>query len=214
MATAPARKRAKTTPPPETAAALTPNAKNPRLPWKDDKQSDAFAKSLAEFGDLSGVVFNLATGRLVGGHKRVEAFKASGNPDITRTHELASPDASGTVAYGFAVLESGVRFSYREVSWPESKESAALLAANKWGAEWDFDSLPDMLTDLKADDFDMSVVGFSDHELKHLLAQSDEAGSAEERVASVSASKSGEVSVDDTADGVTCPRCKLHFLPK
>jgi hypothetical protein len=166
---APARKRAKTTPPPDTAAALTPNAKNPRLPWKDEKQSDAFAKSLAEFGDLSGVVFNLATGRLVGGHKRVEAFKASGNPDITRTHELASPDASGTVAYGFAVLESGVRFSYREVSWSESKESAALLAANRWGAEWSWEGVSEIVKELDGLGSDMSLTGFTLDELEPLL---------------------------------------------
>lgn len=141
----------------------------------------------------------------------MEAFKASGDPAITRTHQLESPDASGTVAYGFAELVSGVRFSYREVRWPKEKEAAALLAANKWGAEWDFNLLPDILSDLKADEFDLSVVGFSDHELKHLLEPKTEAGSAE---TTSRESASGEVNVDDTPDGVTCPRCHLHFLPK
>lgn len=153
---------------PETASALPPNAKNPRLPWKSAKQSEAFARSLAEFGDLSGVVFNLTTGQLVGGHKRVEAFKASGDPAITRTHQLESPDASGTVAYGFAELESGVRFSYREVRWPKEKESAALLAANKWGAEWDAQALPEMLSSLADAGFDMAITGFEESELASL----------------------------------------------
>jgi hypothetical protein len=120
----------------------------------------------------------------------VEAFKASGNPDITRTHEFASPDASGTVAYGFAVLESGVRFSYREVSWPEKKESAALLAANKWGAEWDLPGLEQMCADMDTDWKELS--GFSQDELDMLAngpgigewSAKDQA-EAQERVASV-----------------------------
>ncbi|CAB4162349.1 hypothetical protein UFOVP783_36 [uncultured Caudovirales phage] len=154
---------------PETASALPPNGRNPRLPWKDRAQSEAFAKSLAEFGDLSGVVFNLTTGHLVGGHKRVEAFKAGGDPTITRTHQLESPDASGTVAYGFAELVSGVRFSYREVRWPKEKEAAALLAANKWGAEWDAQALPEMLSSLADAGLDMAITGFNELELASLL---------------------------------------------
>ena len=190
MASAPARKRAKTVAPPDTANALTPNAKNPRLPWKDEKQSEAFAKSLAEFGDLSGVVFNLTTGQLVGGHKRVEAFKAGGDPTITRTHPLESPDASGTVAYGFAELGSGVRFSYREVRWPKEKEAAALLAANKWGAEWDLTGLEQVCAGMHPEWQELS--GFTKDELD-MLSQGvavpgwsdDKQSEAEARVQSV-----------------------------
>lgn len=164
--------------PPQGVNALTPNAKNPRLPWKDEKQSEAFAKSLAEFGDLSGVVFNLTTGQLVGGHKRVEAFKEGGDHAITRTHQLESPDASGTVAYGFAELASGVRFSYREVRWPKEKEDAALLAANKWGAEWDAQALPEMLSSLADTGFDMAITGFEESELASLLEPAADSDSA------------------------------------
>jgi hypothetical protein len=195
-----ARKRAKTAQPPDSTAALTPNAKNPRLPWKDDKQSDAFAKSLAEFGDLSGVLFNLSTGRLVGGHKRVEAFKTSGNPAITRTHELSEPDASGTVAYGFAELESGVRFSYREVSWSESKESAALLAANKWSAEWDLEGLGQICSDMDAEWKELS--GFTQDEIDMLANgpgigdwPSEDQAKAQERVANVASATHESISL-------------------
>ncbi len=51
--------------------ALKPNPANPRKPWAA-KQAATFAESLAVFGDLSGVVENMRTGRLVGVDKWIE----------------------------------------------------------------------------------------------------------------------------------------------
>jgi hypothetical protein len=107
---------------PRPLSALRPNPKNPRLPFTD-AQADAFKRSLAEYGDLSGIVENKRTGNLVGGHKRVQQFQQDEAATIAFTHHLEAPDASGTLAYGY-VETVGTRFAYRLVDWPESKEKA------------------------------------------------------------------------------------------
>lgn len=140
---------------------LNSNPNNPRKAWRDDDQRKAFQKSLAEFGDLSGVVFNTTTKRLVGGHKRIEEFR-QGKASLSLVEKLPQPDKAGTVAYGHVTLASGVRFAYREVEWNERKEQAAMIAANRWSAEWDFPVLDGMLKELASTDlgFDFNLTGF------------------------------------------------------
>lgn len=141
---------------------LAANPKNPRKEWRDDNQRDAFRKSLKEFGDLSGIVFNTTSGHLVGGHKRLAEFKE--DKEATKSIELTlpSPDEAGTLAYGYVVLSTGTRFAYREVKWNEQKEKAAMIAANRWSAEWDFPALNEILTELSTEElpFDLEITGF------------------------------------------------------
>jgi len=163
-----ARKRTKkqgaTTP--KNVNGLTANPQNPRKAWTAE-QAQKFTESLNHFGDLSGVIFNQTSGLLVGGHKRVEAFQQEATPDIEISTRLPEPDATGTVAYGYLNLDGG-KFSYREVLWDEEKEAAAGLAANKWGAEWDWQGVSDVLTQLG--DYDLELTGFNESEYSPLLA--------------------------------------------
>src|SRR5262245_21668231 len=117
-----------------TLADLVPNTKNPRKPWAPE-QLDAFRKSLTKFGDLGGIVRNLTTNQLIGGHKRIEAFQAGTDVKIVATPQPADPQ--GTVAHGYVVVD-GARFAYREVQWSIEDETAANLAANRWAAEWEW----------------------------------------------------------------------------
>lgn len=76
---------------------------------------DGLKYSLQEFGDISGIVFNQRTGRLVAGHQRVKAL-------IDKFGDLQiSGDLIETPA--------GV-FKIRVVDWDEDKEKAANIAAN------------------------------------------------------------------------------------
>lgn len=155
--------------PAEQITDLLPNARNPRKPWKSDKQRKDFLHSLQTFGDLSGIVFNRTTQQLVGGHKRVEEFKEQ-HSELKITEQLTTPDASGTVAYGQVILEDGTRFAYREVEWEKPKEAAANLAANKWGAEWDLAGVTDLMSEAKEGGFDLECTGFDLPEVTALLA--------------------------------------------
>lgn len=146
-------------------ADLLPNPQNPRLPWKPE-QLAPFVASLRTFGDLGGIVRNRTTNHLVGGHKRVEVFRESGAVEIHAHPQM--PDAQGTVSVGY-VLVDGMRFSYREVEWPEEREAAANLAANRWAAQWDWALVSDTLRSITDTEL-LTMTGFADHELANLLA--------------------------------------------
>ena len=112
---------------------LKPAPYNPRK--ITDKQLSMLEKSMKEFGDLSGVVYNIKTGRIVGGHQRIK--KLDPEWDIVKQEHK---DKNGTVAVGHIETPSG-RWAYREVSWTEHKEMAANIAANKHGGEFDIPAL-------------------------------------------------------------------------
>lgn len=70
---------------------LKPAGYNPRKITKS--QLERLKKSLDEFGDLSGIVFNVRTQTLIGGHQRTKNFDPAWEI-IKEPHT----DAVGTVA--------------------------------------------------------------------------------------------------------------------
>jgi hypothetical protein len=144
---------------------LVPNKKNPRKPWTAD-QLASFRESLTKFGDLGGIVRNLTTNQLIGGHKRIEAFRQAKAVQVVS--EPQPKDAQGTVAHGY-VLVDGHRFGYREVKWDYEHEIAANLAANRWGAEWDWQLVSEALKSISDDEM-RTLTGFAEHEISNLLA--------------------------------------------
>lgn len=79
------------------------------------------AVSAETFGDLSGIVFNERTGRLVAGHQRMKVIRASGTIEWVRTGK-----AEGYITHG----KTGERFHVRIVDWDETTERMANLVAN------------------------------------------------------------------------------------
>lgn len=135
---------------------LAPNKANPRK--ITDPKLKMLEKSLAEFGSLDGFVFNTNTHRLVGGHQRQKVFKKA---KVTKFK--GSP-------YGY-VEWKGERFPYREVNWPEAKEKAANIAANKGGGEWDTEQLTKWFQELQALNYDLELTGFDLSEIGTLNAE-------------------------------------------
>lgn len=165
-------------------ADLKPNPKNPRK--ITDKKLKALKKSLEEFGDLGGIVFNRRTGNLLGGHQRIACFK------------------SGTIVYdsmnrnmGHVVTDDGIMLSYREVDWDEKKEIAANIAANKGAGEWDNNGLRNLMLDLDAQNFDLSLTMYSEGEIESLLGLKDDQDKDQENTG-----KKREV---------VCPECSCEF---
>jgi hypothetical protein len=105
---------------------LRPDPANPNR--MDDETKAVMAKSLAEFGDMSGITVNRRTGLLIGGHQRTDVLKG-GRLDVV---DLPTPDPDGTVARGHLEC-NGRRYAVRVVDWEEDKAHAAMLAANKYG---------------------------------------------------------------------------------
>ena len=144
---------------------LLPAEYNPRRIGTHDYK--ALVKSIGEFGDMSGLVFNRRSERIVGGHQRREAYKELGG-SIVIDEELSEPSSSGTVAYGHVTI-GDERFVYRVVDWPEDKERLANLAANRIQGEWDDDKLAALIYELK-DDVNLPDTGFTITEVTELLA--------------------------------------------
>ena len=139
---------------------------NPLNPRKiSAEQLKMLADSLRKFGDLSGLILNVRTNHLVGGHQRV---KVLGEAPVEITKRYATPSPNGTVAEGFVIFE-GERYTYREVSWDEPTENAAMIAANKHGGDWDFPALSSLLLELDSGQFDVSLTGFSSKELERMV---------------------------------------------
>lgn len=155
---------------------LSATKRNPRT--ISSAQRLRLKKSLSEFGDLGGVVFNRRSKELVGGNQRVHEFKSDPDAKITITEKLKRPDRCGTVAYGY-VEANGTRYSFREVDWSPAKAKSANIAANKHGGEFDLPVVAELLKELAAEEnTDLELTGFSDEELADLLPAGDDAVSS------------------------------------
>jgi ParB-like chromosome segregation protein Spo0J len=130
-------------------AELIPAARNARTHSKE--QIAQLAASIKEWGWTMPVLVDEAGG-IIAGHGRVMA-----------AHRLGLEDVPVMVAAG----------------WSESKKRAYMLADNKLtlNAEWDLDRLAIEIAELRASDFDISLIGFSESEIDDLLKEDDE-GSA------------------------------------
>jgi len=78
----------------KTVSEIQPAPYNPRK--ITDEQSQILKRSMEKYGDLSGIVVNLRTSHLVGGHQRIKQLDPSWK--ITK-HPLS--DKVGTVATGY-----------------------------------------------------------------------------------------------------------------
>lgn len=140
---------------------LTPNVRNPRKMRLSKKT--ALSKSLDKYGDMSGIVFNKRTKRLVGGHQRSSIIPDDAPIVITHKYEVATH--AFTTAEGYIEL-NGERYKYREVDADEKWESEALLSANKHSGEWDNELLRLNFSDFP--DMDIEAIGFDEEELLDL----------------------------------------------
>lgn len=137
--------------------------KNPRKITAE--KARILLKTLKEFGDLGGIVFNKKNQKLVSGHQRSDAL-AQG--EIIYTEKYPKPNEVGTCAIGYIIF-GDEKFSYREVFWDEKKHAAAALAANKSAGEWDVFKLKDVILDLDDPAFDFELTGFPQIEVENIL---------------------------------------------
>lgn len=101
---------------------LAPHPRNARV--IADPNAAALAVSLEEFGDISGITYNVGTGRLVAGHQRVAKLQDAG-ARLVRFRDGAYLQHPKT----------GERFPIRFVDWDEDRELRALATANNQNAQ-------------------------------------------------------------------------------
>ncbi len=121
---------------------LLPASYNPRKDLKaGDAEYEKLKRSIEQFGYVEPIIWNKHTSNVVGGHQRLKVLKESGIEELD------------------CVI----------VDLPEEKEKALNIALNKISGDWDKDKLALLITDLQAEDFDISLTGFDVEEIDDLF---------------------------------------------
>ena len=124
---------------------LLPADYNPRKDLKPgDSEYDKLKRSIEQFGYVEPVIWNKATGRVVGGHQRLKIL----------------------LDMGITEVECVV------IEMDDEKEKALNVALNKISGDWDKDKLALLISDLQGADFDVSLTGFDPAELDALFKDS------------------------------------------
>ena len=124
------------------AELLRPARYNPRKDLKPgDKEYHKLRRSIEEFGYVEPVIFNRRTGSVVGGHQRLKVLLDLGHSEIDCVVVELDPQ----------------------------KEKALNLALNKIQGEWDETKLAELMAELDAGAFDVSLTGFDAAEIDELL---------------------------------------------
>jgi len=119
---------------------LKPAAYNPRKNLSEkDPEYQRIKKSIETFGYVDPVIVN-SDYTVIGGHQRLKVLKEMGEASID------------------VVV----------VDLPKEQEKALNVALNKITGDWDFQQLSIVLSELKEADFDISITGFTDKELKDI----------------------------------------------
>lgn len=125
------------------AEQLIPAGYNPRKDLKPgDAEYEKLKHSLEEFGYVEPVIWNRATGNVVGGHQRLKILLTMGMSEVDCVVVELNPE----------------------------KEKALNVALNKISGDWDKDKLALLITDLQASDFDVSLTGFDAAEIDDLFS--------------------------------------------
>lgn len=121
---------------------LNPAAYNPRKDLRPgDKEYEKLKRSLEIFGYVEPVIWNKTTGNVVGGHQRLKVLMDLGHTEVDCVVvELDTP-----------------------------QEKALNLALNKIQGDWDETKLAELMADLDAGAFDVSLTGFDASEVDALL---------------------------------------------
>ena len=120
-------------------AKLTPADYNPRT--ISEHQAEALKRSLDRWGFVEPIVANKRTGRIVGGHQRLDGALALALPSVP----------------------------VHWIDVDESSEKALNIALNKISGDWDEDLLGKLLADLERDGQDLEDLGFDADELQEII---------------------------------------------
>ena len=123
---------------------INPAKYNPRKDLKPgDPAYEKLKRSMTEFGYVEPVVWNEETGNIVGGHQRFKVLIEEGHTEVECVVVKLSSD----------------------------REKALNVALNKVTGDWEFEALADLIKDLEAQDFDVTLTGFDAAEIEDLFSQ-------------------------------------------
>lgn len=140
-------------------------------------EMEKLRRSIREFGLVQPFIVN-SDGSLIGGHQRLEAVRAEG------------------------ILKVPVV----RLKLTQAKARMLNIALNKIQGDWDIEKLQQMVSELKDDEADLTVVGFSDDEL---LALEDPLGDELEPFGTDGKTSNGKESAPSVKIVVPCSQLPL-----
>jgi hypothetical protein len=187
---------------------------NPR--YISDTRLKKLKKSIEAFGDLSGVVFNKKTKRLISGHQRLKTL--IGVKTFVKT--MPHTDEHGTVEIGHVMAHTSnglIKIPLRIVDWSEEKvEKAANIAANSHGGEFDKEKLRSVLNSLETKTFDIELLGLDPLTISSLIIpQADVSGTGRTGTAKDGGEEEFKEYDENSFElSHCCPRCNYKFDSK
>lgn len=150
---------------------LKPDSKNARL--HNDAHVEQLIKSIKEFGFTNPILID-ENNKIIAGHGRFEAMKRTFSESVA------------------CVRISGLS---------DNQKRAYMLADNKLAlnSEWDISLLNDAIRELDLADFDLSIAGFDDNDIKMLTEEKEIKDTSE------------EVDIDSFDMNHECPKCGFQF---
>lgn len=120
---------------------IKPAGYNPRKITEEERWG--LHNSMNKFDDISGIVFNKRTGRLIGGHHRWDKLKQECD-DLKIVHILDEFNA-------IYDSDNFTGYMIRIVDWDEATEKAANVTANSHtiSGKFDLDILPTLLEEIR-----------------------------------------------------------------
>ena len=125
---------------------LIPAEYNPRMELKPGMpEYEKLKNSIQEFGYVEPIIVNDRTGKVIGGHQRINVLKDLGYKEVEVVH----------------------------VDLDEAHEKALNVALNKISGNWDAQKLEDLLRDINLNtDLDVEFTGFDSDELDTIFGGS------------------------------------------
>ena len=127
---------------------LIPAEYNPRIELKSSMpEYEKLKNSIQEFGYVEPIIVNDRTGKVIGGHQRINVLKDLGYKEVEVVH----------------------------VDLDDAHEKALNVALNKISGNWDAEKLEDLLRDINLNtDLDVEFTGFDNDELATIFGGSVE----------------------------------------
>lgn len=132
-----------------------------------ETRTKKLTRSLKEFGDLGGIIYNRRTQSLVGGHQRRNILPEKSRVFLCEKFE--PPTEIGTTGVGYIQIEDEL-YAYREVDWSRERQIAANIAANNTevGGEFDYVTLGKAIQELKESELDETLTGYDESDINQL----------------------------------------------
>ena len=178
---------------------IVPAEYNPRR--ISESEFEKLKSSISEFGLVDPIIINLNNNKIIGGHQRYDVLM---NEHINNNDKYDSLKLIKLGDIGWVFSEDSLTVK------DDAHEKALNIALNKISGSWDDEKLQELFVDLELHDFDVSLTGFNEVELKQLTFD-NELEFFEENF-DLTESDMAEDEQETAPKYITCPYCNKEFV--